>query len=896
MTSIRTLKGIYDTRLITLSVFIAVLAAYAGTDLAGRIIMARGTSRRLWFFGGSIALGVGVWATRYTMMEGVYFAIPIAYDWPTVLDSLIASTLTATAGLYVVSRPVTSLTRTFVGTCVVATGYAVMQYQAVQAMRLQARFSFTPYSTMLFILVACAVSYLGLRLTIAFRDTGGQWSWKKCLSLLLLGVCLPLMSLVGSAAVRFTHSDTFNGGLQHAISLSSLDSLTVSMASLLVLVIVFLSSTVGRRFSQQALQLLQSEAQLQAIFDNMQEGIVVVDRSLKVVQVNRAARRLFALTDKQIAYPELREYLGLLQPNGAPLPPELWPSALAFKGQFLQDHEVQSRRKVDGKLQVLEVSSAPILNRDGEVTQIIVSYRDITRQKTLDLARARLAAIVESSEDAIIGKDANGIVTSWNFGAEKIFGYAAEEILGHSIRRLIPADLEREEDEILGQINRGITVDHIETVRRRKDGELIHVSLTISPIRDQAGQIIGASKIARDITERRQLERQLRQSHKMEALGQLTGGIAHDFNNLLGVILGNLDLLATLVDGNQPALKRVHTAQKAVTHGAELTRRMLMFSRKEDLRPRPASLEESVRNMIELAGRGIGPEIRITPHFDPAVPLVFVDVAGLESALLNLVVNARDAMPRGGTVTISTHLSLVEENYPPVQAGELKPGTYACVSVSDTGHGMTREILDRVFEPFFTTKARNKGTGLGLSMVYGFVKQSGGTVRVYSEPGYGTTVSFYLPLAHGTAELAAPVVNHVESSCHSGSVLVVDDEEDLLEIAVAYLHDMGYSTLQAANGAAALEILQTQSVDLLITDIIMPGGMNGVELVQHVRALYPSTRIIYCSGFPADALAERSLPLIDGPLLRKPYHRAEFGTSVRGIMDDHASIPTVVRH
>ncbi|MES2394208.1 MAG: PAS domain S-box protein, partial [Acidobacteriota bacterium] len=664
MTSISTLKGIYDTRLIALSVFIAVLVAYAGTELAGRIVTSRGQARRLWCCGGSLALGIGIWATRYTVMEGVHFTVPVAYDWPTVLASLVASTFAAAIGLYAVSRPVTSFWRSVAGSSGVAFGFAVMQFQAVHAVRMQARLYFTLYGTVLFLLVAFAVSYLGIRITTALRDTSGQWSWNKCASLLLLGVSLPLMSLVGSAAVHFTRADTFNGSLRHAISLSSLDSVTVSMASLLVLGIVFLSSTVGRRFSQQAQQLLQSEAQLQAIFDNMQEGIVVVDRSMNVVQVNRAACRLFALTDKKITQPELRDALELFQPNGELLSLDQWPSALAFQGNFLQDHEIHSRRKVDGKQQVLEVSSAPIFNRAGEVTQIIVSYRDITRQKTLDLARARLVAIIESSEDAIIGKDGDGNVTSWNLGAEKIFGYTAEEIVGQSIRRLIPVDLEQEEDGILDQINSGVTVEHIETVRRRKDGELIHVSLTISPIRDASGNIIGASKIARDITERRLLERQLRQSHKMEAIGQLTGGIAHDFNNLLGVILGNLDLLATLVVDNEPALKRVITAQKAVTHGAELTRRMLMFSRKEDLRPRPSSLEESVRNMIELAGRGIGPEIRITPHFDPTVPLVFVDVAGLESALLNLVVNARDAMPKGGTVTITTQLSTLEENYP----------------------------------------------------------------------------------------------------------------------------------------------------------------------------------------------------------------------------------------
>jgi PAS domain S-box-containing protein len=501
-------------------------------------------------------------------------------------------------------------------------------------------------------------------------------------------------------------------------------------------------------------------------------------------------------------------------------------------------------------------------------------------------------AIVESSEDAIIGKDLRGVVTSWNGGAAKIFGYASSEMLGKSIAILLPPDRKHEEEEFLKKISDGETVDHIETIRKRKDGVLIEVSLTISPIRDANGKVVGASKIARDISEKKLMERQLHQSQKMDAIGQLTGGVAHDFNNLLGIILGNLDLLEISVVGNEAALDQVQTAQRAATRGADLTRRLLAFARMEGLKPVSTLLNSSIQNMIALAKRALGPEITISTQLDESLPRVFVDAAGLENALLNLVVNARDAMPGGGSIAISTRLINLEENYAPVKLAELKSGWYACVSVSDSGQGMSKETLDRAFEPFFTTKQRDKGTGLGLAMVYGFAKQSGGTARIYSEPGKGTTVSIFMPLADvGPEEANATTELRPFEKLH-GTVLVVDDEADLLKIASAYLLEMGLTALQAVDGASALEMIaRDPEIDLVVTDIVMPGGMNGVELAKRVHELNPNVKLIYSSGFPAEALAEKKMSLVNGPLLHKPYQRAEFRTMIRNVLKVRSAAP-----
>jgi PAS domain S-box-containing protein len=664
-------------------------------------------------------------------------------------------------------------------------------------------------------------------------------------------------------------------------------ALTVCIATAMLVVVAFVCvlSTMKRRMTAQSLQFAESSVQLQTVFDNMTEGIVVLDQGLNIIHLNHAASKLLGMDTSTLAFPQVEATFEAFLPDGSLLTPEEWPAARALRGEHLQDFEIIVRRKDTGECIVTETNTVAIKNPDGVIVQVIVSLRDISERKHMDEIHSRLAAIVESSEDAIIGKNELGIVTSWNKGAEKTFGYTAEEMIGKSVKILLPEGHEHEEDDILARIKQGEIVDHFETIRKRKDGKLINVSLTISPIRDAWGKVIGASKIARNITYKKSLERQLRQSQKMEAIGQLTGGIAHDFNNLLGVVIGNLDLLEGLTAGNEEALRRVRITQKAALRGADLTRRLLSFSSSEELRPSAVQLKHSIRNTIELAARAVGPEINITTHFDDSVPEVFVDAAGLETALLNLVVNARDAMPGGGSVNITTQLHLLEENYPPVQAKELKAGQYACVSVSDTGVGMSRETMDRAFEPFFTTKARDKGTGLGLAMVYGFVKQSGGTARIYSEPGYGTTVSFYLPLAEGS-KLPARVPASASHARSGGIVLMVDDELELLDISLAYLAEMGYTALQASDGASALKMVeQYPNIDLVVTDIIMPGGMNGVELAQKIRQLRPDIKIVYSSGFPADALAERSMPLADAPLLHKPYQRAEFNAMIRGVME-----------
>jgi len=642
--------------------------------------------------------------------------------------------------------------------------------------------------------------------------------------------------------------------------------------------------------------LAQTEARYRGLLEAAPDGMVVVNQSGEIVLLNAQAEKQFGYRRDEL----LNQRVTNIIPKGFAerlIADGTRTAAEALAQQIGTGIELNGRRK-DGTEFPIEIMLSPLESPEGVL--ITAAIRDITVRKDAEKHLAQMEGkyrgLLEAAPDGMVVVNQSGEIVLLNAQAEKQFGYRRDELLGQKVTSIIPegfaerliADALRPTAEALAQqIGTGIELNG-----RSKEGTAFPIEIMLSPLESPEGILVTAA--IRDISERKQLARQLHQSQKMEAVGQLTGGIAHDFNNLLGVIIGNLDLLDRLVADNPGAIKRVQTAQKAAARGAEITRRLLVFSSSEELKPSRVLLGESIQNMIELAGHGLGADIKITTLVDDSVPALFVDPAGLESALLNLVVNARDAMPNGGSIVVASHAQYLDESHPAVKAGDLKPGAYVCIAVTDSGQGMPRQTMERIFEPFFTTKPRNKGTGLGLAMVYGFVKQSGGTVRVYSEVGHGTTVSFYLPLVGSLFNAVPADVPKPLSAGLGCTVLVVDDEEDLLEVATAYLDEMGFTALEAKDGASALEILaERRNIDLMVTDIVMPGGMNGVELVQRARALRPELKIIYSSGFPAEALAERSMSLVDGPLLHKPYQRSEFAAMVHTVLaGDHVELAT----
>ena len=642
--------------------------------------------------------------------------------------------------------------------------------------------------------------------------------------------------------------------------------------------------------------LAQMEGRYRGLMEAAPDGMVVVNQAGDIVLLNARAESQFGYRRDELIGQRVTNIIPVgfaerLIADGTRT------AAEALEQQIGTGIELIGHRKDETNFPI-EIMLSPLESSEGIL--VTAAIRDITvrkdAEKHLAQMEGRYRGLMEAAPDGMVVVNKNGDIVLLNARAEKQFGYRRDELIGQRVTNIIPvgfaerliADALRTTAEALAQqIGTGIELNG-----RRRDGTEFPIEIMLSPLESTEGILVTAA--IRDISERKQLARQLHQSQKMEAVGQLTGGIAHDFNNLLGVITGNLDLLERLVADNAAAIKRVQTAQKAAGRGADITRRLLVFSSNEELKPSMVLLGNSIQNMIELAGHGLGPNIKITTRIDDSVPPIFIDPAGLESALLNLVVNARDAMPKGGSILIASHSQELDETHPAVLTGDLKPGNYVCIAVTDSGQGMSRKTMERIFEPFFTTKARDKGTGLGLAMVYGFVKQSGGTVRVYSELDHGTTVSFYLPL---TGDFLRPISDAAPKPLNTDidcTVLVVDDEEDLLDIAIAYLDEMGFTSFQAPDGASALEILKLHDeIDLLVTDIVMPGGMNGVELVEKARILRPDLKIIYSSGFPAEALAERSMSLVDGPLLHKPYQRNEFTAIIHRVMDSEYATPAL---
>jgi nitrogen-specific signal transduction histidine kinase/CheY-like chemotaxis protein len=387
-----------------------------------------------------------------------------------------------------------------------------------------------------------------------------------------------------------------------------------------------------------------------------------------------------------------------------------------------------------------------------------------------------------------------------------------------------------------------------------------------------------------DISERRQTENQLRQAQKMEAIGNLTGGMAHDFNNLLGVIVGNLGLAREQTGDNQDLNEMVDEALDAAWRGADLTRRLLAFARRQPLRPARIEVNELIGDAVRLLRRLLGEDIEVSLKLGADIWPVVADPAQLESSIANLATNARDAMPNGGQLIIETENRYLDEEYAAIHS-DVTPGDFVVIEISDTGSGMSQETMSRIFEPFFTTKEQGKGTGLGLSMVFGFLKQSGGHVNVYSELGVGTTFRLYLPRA--TEDAVVHEVAGEEPLARGGGevVLVVEDNPGMRRIVLRQLRELGYRTLECDRAAAALDVLQREPVALLLTDIVMPGGLDGVELAHIARERWPNLKIVLTSGFPQARVDGNGDLLGSLRLLSKPYHKEELAAALRAALD-----------
>ena len=529
------------------------------------------------------------------------------------------------------------------------------------------------------------------------------------------------------------------------------------------------------------------------------------------------------------------------------------------------------------------------LNEALESRVVVRSRQLATTTVQLEETEHRLQLLIDAVTDyAILMLDTAGNVVSWNPGAERIKGYRSAEILGQPFSKFYT-----KQDREMGVPRLALATAErtgkyeAEGWRVRKDGSTFLASVVINAIRASSGSLVGFAKVIRDITEKKALEDQLRQAHKMEAVGQLTGGIAHDFNNLLTIITGNLEHLERLLPPTQPNRRIIAGALRAASRATILTDRLLAFSRRQPLAPEVLSVNKLVAGMSDLMRRTIGEAILVETVLAGGLWPTFVDSNQLDNALLNLAINARDAMPDGGKLTIETANSHLDEAYARMHS-EVQPGQYVGIFVSDTGIGMSTEIVAKVFEPFFTTKEIGQGTGLGLSQVYGFIKQSGGHVKIYSEIGQGTTVKLYLPRYRGTEDAEDEKIETRDlPRGRAEIVLVVEDDPDVRDYTVEMVSELGYGVLSAGDGASALRLLDSHpDVSLLFTDVGLPGGMNGRELAQRVLRRQPKLKVLYTTGYARNAIVHHGRLDPGLEVIFKPFTYSDLATKLRRVLDD----------
>ncbi|WP_206524708.1 PAS domain-containing sensor histidine kinase [Devosia sp. 1566] len=617
-------------------------------------------------------------------------------------------------------------------------------------------------------------------------------------------------------------------------------------------------------------------------------AIYMLDRNGTVVSWNAGAQRFKGYEASEIIGHHFSRFY-TEEDKATNLPARALRTA-AEEGKFEQEGW---RVRKDGTRMWAHVVIDPIRSPTGELIGFAKVTRDLSERKAAETAlresEEQFRLLVQSVTDyALYQLSPEGTVSSWNAGAQRIKGYSAEEIIGqHFSRFYTPEDQEIELPRIALETATREGRFEKEGWRVRKDGSRFWAHVVIDPIRNHAGNIVGFAKVTRDNTERREAQRALDeareaffQSQKSEALGQLTGGVAHDFNNLLMVIQSSLELAQKRLPDDPKLRRLIGNALQGAQRGASLTQRMLAFARKQELNPESVDVPQLVRGILDLLERSLGPSLDLVTEFAATLRPARADANQLELAILNLVVNARDAMPGGGIIRISA------KSIDVVGAGKpMPPGRYVRITVEDNGEGMDAATLARATEPFFTTKGVGKGTGLGLSMVKGMVEQSGGRLVITSEKGTGTTAQIWLPEAAAETTLDTATADeqqsHPTEPAKKPVVLVVDDDALVLGNVADMLEDLGYSPILAGSGAEALKVLATgEPIDMMLTDYAMP-NMTGLQLVREARSRRPDLPVVLASGF-VDLAGEESIEL---PRLAKPFRQTELAKAVSAVIE-----------
>ena len=737
------LIGSYNYALVALSVLIAMFASYAALDLAGRVTATGGWTRAVWLLGGASAMGTGIWSMHYIGMLAFVLPVPVAYHWPTVLLSLLAAILASAVALGVVSRQKMGASRAVAGSVLIGAGIASMHYIGMAAMRLPAICQFNSSLVVMSVVFAVLISFAALWITFHFRDEKKGIGWEKLAGAVVMGAAIPVMHYTGMAAASFTPSGT-PADLSHAVSISTLGTAGIAAVTFLVLGLALLTSWLDRRFAAQALELQEeklqrSEAYLAEAQRLTHTGSWAWRVAGDALHLSEEWYRIYGF-DPENGPPAFEQLLQRTHPEDR----AKWKGAIDRAIDRKSDYEVEFRILLpDATTKYIHTVGHPVLNASGDLVQFVGSSTDITERKRAEQATRLLAAIVESSHDAIVSKSLNGVITSWNKGAERLFGYAAEEAIGQNITLIIPPERRDEERTILEQLRRGERVDHFETVRMRKDGSLLDVSLTISPMKDASGRVVGASKLARDITERNRAQEALRQAQtdlahasRLTIMGEFTASLAHEVKQPIAAIVTDANTCVRWIMRDEPDLKEAREAAwrivKDAKRASEIIDRVRLLFKKGTPQRELVDVNEVAREMIVLLGdEASRHSISIRIELAEDLPRVIGDRVQLQQVLMNLIVNGVEAM-----YDVDGPRELTIKSQPAENNGLL-------LSVSDNGMGLPRQQADEIFNAFFTTKTH--GTGMGLRISRSIVESHGGRLWAADNSPRGASFCFTLP-------------------------------------------------------------------------------------------------------------------------------------------------------